>query len=172
LRGLSEYIIQFEGLKQGTHFYEFEVDNKFFEEFDCFDFEYSSFKVNLEFIKQSTMLLLNFDFDGFITVPCDRCLDDVDVDVEGEEKLIVKFGNESYDDMEEILVLPNHEYEINVAKYIYEYIQIALPQKRVHEDGECNQEVIKELEKIEQKQEKKDVDPRWATLKDIKQKNK
>lgn len=167
MRVLSEYIIQFEGLKQGTHFFEFDVDNKFFEEFDCFDYEYSSFKVNLEFTKQSTMLLLKFEFDGFISVPCDRCLDEVDIDVEGEEKLIVKFGNEPYDETEEILVLPNHEYELNVAKYIYEYIQVAMPFKRVHDEGECNQEVIKALERVEQKQEK-EVDPRWSSLKDIK----
>lgn len=167
MRVLSEYTIQFEGLKQGTHFFEFEVDNKFFEEFDCFDYDDSSFKVNLEFTKQSTMLLLKFEFDGYISVPCDRCLDEVDVDVEGEETLIVKFGNEAYDETEEILVLPNHEYEINVAKYIYEYIQVAMPYKRAHKDGECNREVIKALEKVELKQEK-EVDPRWSSLKDIK----
>jgi len=167
LRVLSEYTIQFEGLKQGTHFFEFTVDNTFFEEFDCFDFEFSSFKVNLEFVKQSTMLLLKFEFDGFISVPCDRCLDEVDVDVEGDETLVVKFGNEDYDETEEILVLPIHEYEINVAEYIYEYIRVAIPQKRVHDEGECNQDVIKELEKVEQK-EQKDIDPRWSSLKDIK----
>ncbi len=166
MRSLSEYIIKFEGLKQGTHFYEFNVGNKFFEEFDCFEFEKSAVKVDLEFKKQSTMMVLTFNFGGTITVPCDRCLDEVDVDVEGEEKLIVKFGNEAYDETDEILVLPQHEHEINVAKYIYEFININLPQKRIHFEGLCNQDVIDELEKIEQKQEIDD-DPRWSTLKDI-----
>lgn len=166
MRSLSEYIIKFEGLKQGTHFYEFNVDNKFFEEFDCFEFEKSSFKIDLEFEKRSTMMLLTFNFNGVITVPCDRCLDAVDIDVEGAEKLIAKFGNEEYDETDEILVIPEHEYELDVAKYIYEFININLPQKRVHFEGLCNQEVIDELEKVEQKTEI-DVDPRWATLKDI-----
>ena len=166
MRSLSEYIIKFEGLKQGTHFYEFDVDNSFFEEFDCFEFEKSSFKIDLEFKKQSTMLLLTFDFTGVITVPCDRCLDEVDVDVEGEEKLIVKFGNEEYDETDEILVLPIHEHELNVAKYIYEFIRVNLPQKRVHFEGLCNQDVIDELERVEQKKEI-DIDPRWSALQDI-----
>lgn len=166
LRNLREYNIKFEGLKQGVHFYEFTVNNGFFEEFDCFEFEESAIKVDLEFKKQSTMLVLTFRFSGTISVPCDRCLDLVDVDVEGEEKLIVKFGNEDYDQSDEILILPIHEYELNVANYIYEFINVNLPQKRVHDEGFCNQEVIARLEKIEQKQEIND-DPRWSSLKGI-----
>lgn len=166
MRTLSEYIIQFEGLKQGTHFFEFELDNLFFEEFDCTEFEKSTFKVDLEFIKQSTMMLLNFNFTGTVTVPCDRCLDEVDVEVEGEEKLIVKFGNEAFQETEEILVLPENEHEINVAENIYEFILVNMPQKRVHAEGLCNQDVLDELDKVEFKEDN-DIDPRWSTLKDI-----
>ena len=111
-------------------------------------------------------MVLTFNFSGTIVVPCDRCLDDVDVDVDGEEKLIIKFGNEEYVQVDEILILPEHEYQLNVAKYIYEFINVNLPQKRVHFEGLCNQDVIDELEKVEQKKEIDD-DPRWATLKDI-----
>lgn len=167
MRSLSEYIIKFEGLKQGTHFYEFNVDNKFFEEFDCFEFEKSAFKIDLEFKKQSTMMVLLFNITGTIVVPCDRCLDNVEVDVEGEEKLVVKFGNEEYDESDEILMLPVHEHEINIAKYIYEFINIHLPQKRIHTEGLCNQDVIDKLDEIEQKKEI-DIDPRWSKLQDIK----
>ena len=168
MRALSEYKIQFEGLKQGTHYFEFDVDTKFFEEFDCDEFEKANFKVDLEFIKQSTMMLLNFSFTGGITVPCDRCLDEVNIDIEGEEKLIVKFGTENYQETEEILVLADSEYELNVASNIYEFIMVNMPQKRVHDEGLCNQAVIDELEKIEYKEkEDKDIDPRWLGLKNI-----
>jgi len=165
LKGLSEYTIQFESLKQGTHYFEYSIDNKFFGEFDCEEFEKSSFKIDLEFMKQSTMLLLKFNFKGTITVPCDRCLDLVEIAVDGEEKLIIKFGNEMYEETEDILILPIYEYKLNVAKYIYEFINLNLPQKRVHPTGLCNQEVIKELEKIEQKKEI--IDPRWSALQGI-----
>ncbi len=111
------------------------------------------------------MLLLKFDFKGSITVPCDRCLDSVEIAVEGEEKLIVKFGNEEYDETEEIVVIPIHEHEINVAVYIYEFINLNLPKKRVHPEDLCNQEVIERLKKVEQKKEI--IDPRWSSLQDI-----
>lgn len=166
MKTLKDYTIQFVSLKQGTHFFEFDADNKFFEEFDDCEFIDSSFKVELEFIKQSTMMLLNFSFNGTITVPCDRCLDDVTIPVEGEEKLIVKFGREEYSDTDEIVILPENEYEINVAQYIYEFIEINIPQRKIHEEGECNVEAIKKLNELEVKNDK-DIDPRWSALNNL-----
>jgi len=163
LKALKDYIVQFVSLKQGTHYFEFDVDNKFFEEFDCFDFLSSSFKVELEFIKQSTMMLLNFNFSGAITVPCDRCLEDVIIPVSGAEKLIVKFGNEVYDGTDDILIIPENEYEINVAQYIYEFIEINIPQKRAHSEDECDVETLNKLNELTIKNEKS-IDPRWSGL--------
>ena len=132
MKELSKYDIQFVNLKQGIHNYEFLVDNKFFAEFECDEFSESDFKIELELEKQSTMMVLNFIIDGYITVPCDRCLDDVDIDFDAEERLIVKFGQESYNETEEIVILSENEYKINVAQYIYEFIMIHIPHKRVH----------------------------------------
>ena len=64
------------------------------------------------------------------------------------------------------MILSENDHEVNVAASIYEFIMLNIPQKRVHFEGECNQAVIDELEKVEYKDEK-DVDPRWATLKNI-----
>ena len=50
---------------------------------------------------------------------------------------------------------------------VYEFVLVNAPQKRVHPEGECNPKVLEQLKNVEQKQEKNDVDPRWATLKDI-----
>lgn len=164
---MKDYTIQFVSLKQGTHFYEYSVDNTFFELFDEFEFNSANINVELEFIKQSSMMLLNFSFSGNIDVPCDRCLTDVEVLVEGDEKLIVKFGNEDYNETDEIMVIPENEHEINVAKSIYEFIEINLPQKRVHEDGDCDEETINRLNEFEVKQND-DIDPRWSGLEKLK----
>ena len=164
MKVLKAFTIPFAHLKLGTHPYEFEVDNKFFEEFDCLDYTDSQFKVNVELTKQSTMLLLKFDFEGNITVPCDRCLDEVKLAVKGSEQLIVKFGSEVYEETDEILVIIEGEHELNVAKYIYEFIQLNVPQKRIHTEGECNPEVLEKLKSVE----KEVVDPRWSNLNKLK----
>ena len=167
MKDLNKYKIQFANLTLGVHLYEFDVDNKFFEEFECFDYLTAAFNVKVELTRQSVMMILNFEFSGNISVPCDRCLDVVDLVVDGKEKLIVKFGSEEYEDTDDILILSDNEYELNVARYIYEFIQLHIPQKRVHQFGECNPEVIERLEEIEDNKEK-EIDPRWSDLNKLK----
>ena len=166
MKALSEYNIQFVGLKLGAHYFEYELDQTFFEEFDCNEFEKAAFKVELEFIKQSTMMLLNFSFEGEITTLCDRCADDLEVEMEGEEKLIVKFGEETFEETDQILVIPETAYELNVAAYINEFIQLNLPQRRVHEEGECDEETLNKLNEINNNEN--DIDPRWSGLSNLK----
>jgi len=163
VKALQEYIVSFKNLKQGTWSFTFKVDNSFFEEFECTEFEKADFKVDLQLVKQSSMMILNFKFKGNIVVPCDRCLDEVEIEVVGQDKLIVKYGPETEEETEEILVVSENENEINVANHIYEFIKINIPQRKVHEEGNCNEKVIRELGKVEIK-----IDPRWADLKKLK----
>ncbi|MCB9174638.1 MAG: DUF177 domain-containing protein [Flavobacteriales bacterium] len=166
MKALKDYTIQFVSLKQGTHHFEFSVDNKFFEQLDCDDFIDSNFKVELEFIKQSTMMLLNFSFKGEIIVPCDRCLEDLKMPIKGEDKLIVKFGDTSHNEVDDILILAESEHEINVAHYIYEFIELNIPFRRVHKEADCNAETIKRLNELEVNKTE-EIDPRWSALKNI-----
>jgi len=172
VKQLSGYNINFASLKQGIHLYEYKIDNTFFQLFECNEFTSADFKVKLTFEKQSTMLLLDFKIKGYIEVPCDRCLDEVKLKIKGEENLIVKFGDEDYDDTDDLVVISENEHQINIAKYIYEYIQINVPQKRAHKKKECNQEVIEKLKKVEVKDNKKqNIDPRWSKLTQLKTEN-
>ena len=166
MKTLKDYTIQFVSLKQGTHHFEFNVDNTFFGQLDCDDFIDSNFKVELEFIKQSTMMLLNFSFKGEIIVPCDRCLDDLKMSIKGEEKLIVKFGDTSLNDIDDILILAEGEHEINVAHYIYEFIELNVPFRKIHKENECDAETIKRLNELEVNKTE-EIDPRWLALKNI-----
>lgn len=166
MKTLKDYTIQFVGLTQGTHIFEFDVNNKFFEELDCHDFIDAAFAVELEFIKQSTMMLLNFSFRGKIVVPCDRCADDVELQIKGTEKLIVKFGDTSLNGTDDILILSENEHEINVAHYIYEFIELNIPFKRTHKENKCNAETIKKLNELEVNKTE-DTDPRWSVLKNF-----
>lgn len=166
VKTLKEYTIQFVGLSQGTHHFEFEINNKFFEDLDCNDFNDAAFTVKLEFIKQSTMMLLNFNFKGNVVVPCDRCAENVTMLIKGEEKLIVKFGDTDFNDTDDILILAENEHEINVAHYIYEFIELNIPFKRTHKENECDVETIKKLRELEVNRTE-DIDPRWSSLKNF-----
>lgn len=168
----KQFLIPFSSLKVGTYPFEFEIDNSFFEHFDSSEIKNSRLSVNIDFEKQTRMLILNFNISGNVRLICDRCLDEFDQAIQTEKKLIVKLGTEEKEETDEIISIPNSEHAFNVAQYIYEFIHLTLPVKKVHptnENGEslCNAEVINKLKEhqiniIEEK------DPRWESLKNIK----
>jgi uncharacterized metal-binding protein YceD (DUF177 family) len=175
MKHLKEFVIQFTGLKQGTHNFEYRIDNKFFEHFEYDEFNDAVLEVAVNFNKKTTLLELHFDVSGVVNVNCDLTNEPYDQPVQNNFDLVVKFGNEYNDENEEILIIPHSEYEINIAQYIYELIVLGVPQKRVHPgvlDGTLDSEILKKLEElspkgIEEKDNNEEIDPRWNTLKKL-----
>lgn len=150
LNSLKVYDIGFSGLKEGIHLFEYQIDNKFFSLIPSDELESVTADIGLRLEKQTRMLLLDFDIKGEVTVLCDRCLDPLVYPLEGEQRLIVKFGDEAYEETDEIIVLPESEYKINVAQYIYEFIHLLLPIQRTHANdasGEslCDPDMLRRL---------------------------
>ncbi len=173
MKASKEFLIQFIGLKQGKHQFEFEINKAFFDNFEFDEFNDVNVKVNVVLEKKSTMLELNFKHKGTVNVPCDLTNEDFDLPVKGKLNLIVKFGDEYNDENEEILVVPHGEYQIDVSQYIYEMIVLSVPSKRVHpgvKDGTLNPEILNKLEELAPKEEHKEetnTDPRWDELKKL-----
>jgi uncharacterized protein len=174
LKSLQEYRIPFTGLKIGRHQFDFDIDERFFSEFEYSIVKSGKLKAELELDKQETMLILSFRIAGEISLDCDTCLSVFPVKVLVDERQIVKFaGDEDLeDDTEEIMVLGRNEHEIDVAPLIYEYVNVAVPYfNRCEDVGNtqwCDREVIEKLEKMSgESEETKDADPRWEALKKI-----
>jgi len=161
---MNEYVIPFKGLDAGSHNFEFKIGKAFFESFEYFEAELGNIRVNLEMIKETTLLDLHFRLDGIISLPCDRCLEIIDYPVKGEFRLIIKFGESYHEETDEIVVIPLMESRIDLRQYLFEYINLMLPIKRVHEDESlCNPIIIDKLEQYS----KPETDPRWDALKKI-----
>ena len=172
MKDLKEYNIQFVGLKEGKHLFEYEIDNTFFEAFNYDEFESSSIKISLNFIKKSTLLELTFTAKGFVEVPCDKTNELYNQEVQSTLPLVVNFGPEFNDENEEILILPHEAYEFSVAQFIYEMIVLAVPNKRIHPkvlDGTMESEALNKLQELEIKKVKtvEKTDPRWDKLKNL-----
>ena len=175
MKPLKAFDIQFVGLKLGKHNYKFEIDYKFFEYFEYDDFNNVNVIVDINLVKKSTFLELNFKANGLVNVNCDLTNENYDEKLCACFDLVVNFGNEYNDENDEILILPHGEYEINVAHYIYELIALSLPLKRVHpgvEDGTLGSDILKKLEDLSPKcidnnTPTEDTDPRWEKLKKL-----
>ena|SRR6218665_1535313 len=176
-----EYIIQFVGLGVGKHEYQFEAKDKFFEHFEYSEIQQGDVKIDLELLKQSTMMSLTFRIGGTVKVNCDLCTGEFDLPVSGEYKLIVKIGgSDSGDEDDDIITISASEHELDLAQYIYEYIILSLPIRRVHPadkngNSTCDKEMLEKLQQYITEEEKTDDssddeenDPRWDGLKGIK----
>jgi uncharacterized metal-binding protein YceD (DUF177 family) len=171
---MKEFTIPFVGLKEGKHHFSFEITKTFFDYFGYDEFNDAAIKVVMLLNKKSTMMELEFEAQGTITVNCDLTSEQFDQPIKADLNLIVQFGEEFNDDNEEILILPHGEYEVNVQQYIYEMIVLAKPSKLIHpgiEDGSLDTEVLSKIEeyKIIKNTEEvnENIDPRWNKLKNL-----
>ena len=175
MKKMKAYSISFSGLKIGEHLFEYEIDNTFFKDLNYNEFNDANLKVDLKFIKKTTLMELGFQTSGIVKVNCDLTNEPFDQPVKGSLDLVIKFGDEYNDDNEEILILPHGEFELNVAQYIYEMIVLAMPLKKVHpgiKDGSLKSDILDKLEELspnKNTQNNKDdyQDPRWDSLKKL-----
>ena len=183
MKDLKEFDISFIGLKEGIHQFEYTIDKKFFDFFNYDEFYDSNVKVELSFLKNTTIFELDFVFLGWVEVACDVTTELYHQPIEASIRLIVKFGEDYNDENEELLIIPFSESNINVAQYIYEAIVLAVPLKRIHPgviDGSLHSEILEKLKEFEifeikeeedqaeeEENKNKEIDPRWNKLKNI-----
>ena len=168
----SPFAIPFVGLKQGIHEFEFDIDKSFFESLPYSLIENGRLSAYLELEKKETMLIAQLDVVGFIFTDCDRCTEPLTQEIEGDMTLYYyTFGEEESED-ENLLVLAPESYQIDLTQPLYELISLSLPAKMIHEEGECNEEMVELINKYQQpssdsKTDDDEIDPRWSALKNL-----
>ena len=172
----DKYRVELKGLKTDTLKMEFDLDNGFFADIEGEEFQRGTVKASVVLHKKRDIFDFTFVIEGTVIVPCDRCLDDLEVEVATEETLRVRLGD-SFADDGDVVVVPEADGEINIAWYLYEFIVLALPMKRVHAPGKCNHEMTGKLKKhgpaiaddepSDDDEANEPIDPRWESLKNI-----
>lgn len=171
----DKYNIDLKGLKSEPLRMEFSLDNTFFADIDGEEFQKGAVRAVVTARKNRDTFDFAFSLCGTVVVPCDRCLDDLEIDVDTENSLRVKYGADYADDGDTVVV-PEQDGDLNIAWYLYEFIALALPMKRVHAPGKCNRDMAGTLKKHsagsdadagEGDDAPVDIDPRWEGLKNI-----
>ena len=129
--------------------------------------------INLSLEKQERMLVLDFQISGNMEVTCDRCLENFNLPINSAESYYYKFGEERKEESEDVMIIPESEYQINVAELIFDYVSLTMPIRKVHPDDEdgnstCNKDILSKLNEFEESPE---MDPRWEALKKLKSDN-
>ena len=168
----SNFIIPLNGLTTGQHEYEWKVGKVFFEIFENSEILDAELVASVVVEKSGRYLGIDCDVVGEVTVECDRCLDDLQMPVDVEVRLSVKYGDEESSDEHhegerEVVFVPDTDAEFDMSQIIYDYVCLALPMQRVHEDGDCNPDALKHLAAGEAVEVETDENNPFSALKDM-----
>ena len=161
-----EFEIAFVGLKPGIHEFSYSVNDKFFEAFQQQDFRHCKANVKLSLDRKSSFMLLKFEIGGVLEVTCDRCNSNLPFELWDEFNITVKivenpeFMNDNEEDPD-MYYIAQGESHIDVANWIYEFINLSLPMQKACEfekmDGpHCNKNAMDVLKKMESRQDEID----------------
>ena len=133
----AQFVINLRDQKADVAEYQWMVDDEFFKTVGATDIQRGTVDVNLSVRRTSGAYELTFRFKGTLSLPCDRCLEDMQQPVEAERTLKMKLGEE-YDDDGELVTVPYGDgNRVSVAWNLYEFIALEVPLRHVHPDGEC-----------------------------------
>ena len=123
-------------------------------------------KAHAQIERKSKYFELQIDVQGHVWVPCDRCLDDVDVEINRQDDFIVKLADED-DYGEDMIYINKADGMLDLATLFYEAAALSLPVVVTHPEGECNKQMLEILKQHEPHKDEETIDPRWEKLKDI-----
>ena len=165
------YIIPVSGLKEGWNYFDFEINKEFFEQFEESEVKEGKLTAAVEVDKRISHIDLVIKIQGVVSISCDRCLGIFSLPVDCTNRLMVKLGKvrDEYDP--DIITIPAEEQDLDMKQYLYEYILLALPIKRIHSDDDDGNSTCDPgmLEKLQEHiaGDTNGKDPRWDELKKL-----
>lgn len=174
---MGAYSVNIVALSNQVHDFEFEIGNKFFGEYGTDLISEGSFHVNVALNKHETFIEAEFKIKGKAVLVCDRSLDTFDFPIESNHHIVFKFGDSNEEMSDEIIMIHRDTDTLELGQYIYEFLALAIPMKKLHprfhnetEDDEDSNGKIVYSSKKDSDDDKGDdeIDPRWNILKNLK----
>lgn len=134
----SAYKLPLKSLAPGNHEFDYKLDKVFFANMEYDDVRDADLDVHLTVTYAHDIYKLAFHITGTVTLLCDRCLDDLVIDVDTRYNINVEYGADYNDESDDMLVIPTSDSDLNVAYMLYDTVVLAIPIKHVHPMGKCN----------------------------------
>ena len=127
---MQPFVAQLRTLRTGTSEFVWKAGRQFFEEFGDSGILDADITVTARVSNHGLTIGVKAAIAGSVTVPCDRCLENLALPVDTSFE-------ETYTPESDIL---------DISQEVYDYVLTSLPMVRVHPEGECNGETTKYLE--------------------------
>ncbi|MBY0427402.1 MAG: DUF177 domain-containing protein [Cytophagales bacterium] len=174
MKGLKEYSVNLVNLNKPVHQFEYEIDDAFFALMESPLVQSGQLKVLVDMKNSTGSVTFDFNISGKVTLTCDICLEEFEYPLTASNRLVVKFGNEEKEISDEIIMVPEDTGTFHLASYIYEYIGMQIPYKKVHPKYLNEENTADEIFRFStepseaEPEETQPVDPRWEILKNLK----
>lgn len=173
-----EYEIAFVGLKPGVHEFNYVVDNSFFEEYGAQEFVLHEGHVKLLIDKNNSFLILRFQVGGKVEVKCDRCSNELPLQLFEDFTITVKMSEDpdaanAVEEDPDVYYISRSESTIEVKAWIYEFVNLSIPMHKTCEyenmDGPyCNAAAREVLKAISVQKQVQEQNPLWKGLEKFK----
>lgn len=179
MNALRAYDIHIVGLENKRYEYDFVSDDAFFAALEQDLIEHGNVRTHLVLDKSETMIRLDFHITGNAAQICDRSLDEYDQPVDTRQTMLLKFGDHNEELSDEIELIERSTATINVARYVFDFLSLSLPMKRLHPRfrDEDDQDSDTDNGKLvyqsdpgvpdDDTDQPENIDPRWAALRKL-----
>ncbi|MFZ6010391.1 MAG: YceD family protein [Bacteroidota bacterium] len=174
MRAFSVNII---GLSNKVHQFDYEFGDEFFRHFGTDLVSGGSFRADVTLDKRETFIEVTFAIQGTANLICDRSLEPFDHPVKIKKKVLFKFGEADEEISDEIVIIHRDTVSLELGQYIYEFISLEIPMKKLHpkfqqeeensEEDDANGKIIYSSGSSDNN-DNNDIDPRWEQLKKLK----
>ncbi len=171
---MKAFSVNIIGLSYKAHQFEYEFGSAFFEKYGKDMVSDGHFSANVVLDKHETFIDAEFKIKGEAKLICDRSLEPFDFPVDIDSRIMFKYGEEEAELSDEIIIISRDRVSLELGQYLYEFISLSIPIKKVHpkfedEDEDDNSEgKLIYTSETESSEEEKEVDPRWEILKKLK----
>ena len=171
--GVKAFQVNILGLSNKVHHFTYRLDDAFFKEYGSETIAHGDFQAEVTLDKRETFIEAIFKMKGTAALICDRSLKPFDEPIAVEKPIVFKYGEEEGEISDEIIVIHRDKDVIDIGQYLYEYLVLAVPMKKLHpefrnEETDDDSIIGKMVYTTPGENSADEVDPRWAKLKKLK----
>jgi uncharacterized protein len=172
--GIAAYSVNIVGLSNKEHLFQYELGDDFFRKYGTDLVSEGKFQADLLLTKHETFIEVEFAIKGAAHLICDRSLEPFDYPIESKNRIVFKYGDEFQELTEEIVIIPRDAATLELGQYVYEFIALGVPLKKLHprfqdeKDDDSEGKIVYTSAPSEEKKDDGEIDPRWNILKKLK----
>jgi uncharacterized protein len=175
--GLRAFGVNIIGLSNKVHQFHYEFGDEFFAHYGTDLISKGTFTADVTLDKHETFIEATFKVKGQAGLVCDRSLDPFEYPIHFQKRILFKYGDSNQELSDEIVIIERDTDTLELGQYIYEFIGLEIPIKKLHpryqnEPDHDNAEgkiIYSSADKsVDPDGGDEEIDPRWEKLKKLK----